>query len=169
MFRQKQSFAAILIFRIVFYFWLLSSLNRKLAIALSCYENEVNNDGVCTHKLTRIKSRSTFILQVTSSTKISIDSSWSLCVLSFSLSSNSGVKLGNGTLFGIGPESEDLSPVEAVLSVSSSAAEVSIKTALDFSYKILEVCILEVCFFSQYNCKMIAVYQIIFSIMTLAH
>ena len=89
-------------------------------------------------------------------------------MLSFSLSGNSGVKLGNGTLFGIGPESEDLSPVEAVLSVSSSA-EVSSKTALDFSYKILEVCILEVCFFSQYNCKMIGVYQIIFSTMTLAH
>ena len=59
MFRQKQSFAAISIFRIVFYFWLLSSFNSKLAIALSCYENEVNNDGVCTHKVTRIKSRST--------------------------------------------------------------------------------------------------------------
>ena len=86
-------------------------------------------------------------MQETSSTKISVDSSWSLCVLSFSLSGNSGVKLGNGTLFGIGPESEDLSPIEAVLSVSGSD-EAASNATLDLSYKILEVCILEVRFFT---------------------
>ena len=145
MFRQKQFSAAILMSYIAFYCWL--SVNRKLAIALSCYENEVNNDEVCIYKLTQIISA--FILQDTTSVKISIDSSWSLCVLSFSLSSNSGVKLGNGTLFGIGPESEELSPVEAVLSVSSNK-KAALNAMLRLSYEILEVCILEVRCFLQY-------------------
>ena len=68
-------------------------------------------------------------------------------MLSFSLSSY-GVKLGNGTLFGIGPESEELSPVEAMLSVSSSNDKAVLNATLDLSYKILEVCILEVRFFT---------------------
>ena len=68
-------------------------------------------------------------------------------MLSFSLNGDSAVKLGNGTLFGIGPESEDLSPIEAVLSVSGSD-EAASNATLDLSYKILEVCILEVRFFT---------------------
>lgn len=71
-------------------------------------------------------------------------------MLSFSLSSNS-VKLGKGTLFGIGPESEELSPVEAVLNVGSTD-KTALNIMLHLSYKILEVCILEVRF-SQYSTK----------------
>lgn len=77
-------------------------------------------------------------MQETHSLKISSDSSWSLCVLSISLEENGAGKLGNGTLFGIGPESEDLSPLEAVLSSGDEPA------SCPMTYKILEVCIVEV-------------------------
>ena len=48
------------------------------------------------------------------------------------------IKRANGTLFGIGPESEDLTPFEALLTIGESGPVAS--------YRILQLCVLEVVF-----------------------
>ena len=86
--------------------------------------------------------------------QFSKDDSWALCVISFSLNFDAvegrllqptKIKLTNGTLFGIGPESEDLSPFQSIL-----RSRIDNELSGEFTYKILEVCILEV---FDYNCK----------------
>ena len=65
------------------------------------------------------------------------DESWKLCVLAYSLNTRTmSINKANGMLFGIGPDSEDLTPFEALLTIGESGPQAS--------YKILQICVLEV-------------------------
>ena len=60
-------------------------------------------------------------------------------MLAYSLNAKTmSIKRANGTLFGIGPESEDLTPFEALLTIGESGPVAS--------YRILQLCVLEVVF-----------------------
>ena len=73
----------------------------------------------------------------TNSLRIVSDPSWTLCVLAYLLNSDTKfIDKESGKLFGIGPDSEDLTPFEALLTIGESGPIAS--------YKILQVCVLEV-------------------------
>ena len=116
----------------------LCIVSENLVTALKCFEGSAEN------KVRAIKLEYKifgFIRNFQSnSMRIASDDSWTLCVFSNSLDANSMPENKGGTLFGIGPDSEDLSPFEALLSIGQSSA--------DPSYKILQICVLEVNVFS---------------------